>query len=594
MEFLYPNVFYFLLLPLVVLILLILTSKDNFHQHFSKEILEKLKVGGDSIGKTARNVLLFFSLIFFIVALARPVMDKKEQEVKQKLIPIVVALDLSKSMLASDIYPNRISLAKKKLKSIIKNGQNTTIGVVLFAKDSYILSPVTEDFLSLNYIVDNLDTDIDVANGSNIAAVLEATSHMLESYSVKNLIILSDGGNEDGYSDELDFAKENNIAIYSVGLATKNGSPIPKKEGGYMIDKDGKIVTVKLNDSIKKLSLQSGGGYIDFSLDDSDIKAIINRINIQSKKEELKSQKYKTYTELFYYPLGFGIFIFLLSTSSFPRRKTALKTILVLCSFSMVQNDLNAFEFEFETIEKAKSYYEKKEYEKAAGEYRKVSNSPQNYYNLANALYKSGKYQEAISTFEKIVTEDRELEYKKLHNMGNSFVKSNDLEKAKDFYEKALSLKEDKYTRENLELVKKELEKRENKQNNKDKNNKSQDQEDKSQDNKNQDKKNEQDKKEQNKEDKNKQQKGDKDKDQKNKNDQKNKKDENKEKKKQNEEKQDEKKQSGSPQKQNIKKQAISDMEEEKWMKMLSDKKTPIYLQKIETKKGNSNEDQPW
>ena len=80
---------------------------------------------------------------------------------------MVIALDVSTSMLAEDIYPNRISLAKKKLQQIIESANNTTIGVVLFAKDSFILSPVTEDFISLKYIVDNLNTDLDFLNGSN-------------------------------------------------------------------------------------------------------------------------------------------------------------------------------------------------------------------------------------------------------------------------------------------------------------------------------------------------------------------------------------------------------------------------------------------
>ena len=326
MEFLNQNVFYMMLVPLVLLSLLIITSKGTVDKYFSKEVLGKLKVGNQFLAKNTRNTLFFIVLILFIIALGRPVIDKKEQNIKQSLIPMVIALDVSTSMLAEDIYPNRISLAKKKLQLIIESAQNTTIGVVLFAKDSFILSPVTEDFISLKYIVDNLNTDLDFLNGSNIFSTLEATKHMLNDYKVKNLIILSDGGNDNEYKEELEFTKDNDIVIYSIGLATKDGAPMPK-DGSYITNSSGDIVTVKLNESIKNLSLQSGGGYIDYTLDNDDVDAILNRINVQSKKEELNIQKVKVYTELFYYPLALGVFLLLIALSSFPnlKRKNLLK-----------------------------------------------------------------------------------------------------------------------------------------------------------------------------------------------------------------------------------------------------------------------------
>ncbi len=319
MQFLYPNVL-FLLVFLGVLIFLLSKNKNNMERFFTADILKKLLVRNKSMRSVTRNILFFLTLILFVLSLARPVMDLKEQEMKQELIPMVIALDVSKSMRATDIYPSRLELAKKKLKQIIKISKNSTIGIVLFAQNSYIISPVTEDFTSLGYIVENIDTTLNFENGSNIYAVLEATSQMLKDYKVKNLIILSDGGNDDEYSEELDFAKENDITIYTIGLATTKGSPIPEKDG-YLTDANGKIVVVALNESIKKLALNSGGGYIDFSLSNEDSKAIVTQIQKQSKKEELVSKKIKTYTELFYYPLALGILFLLIAFSSLPRRK---------------------------------------------------------------------------------------------------------------------------------------------------------------------------------------------------------------------------------------------------------------------------------
>lgn len=569
MQFLYPNVFYMMLLPLILLIILVLTSKENIEQYFSKEILDKLAVGGQTIDKTTRNGLMFFTLILFIIALGRPVIEEKEQELQQNLIPIVVALDVSKSMLASDIFPNRITLAKEKLKQIIKESKNATIGILLFAKDSYILSPVTEDFLSLQYIVDNLDTNINFNNGSNIFATLETTSFMLEDFQVKNLIILSDGGNDNEYTQELAFAKEKNIAIYSIGMATKKGAVIPEGNG-YLTNKEGDIVTVKLNESIKNLSLQSGGGYIDFSLDSSDVKAIINRINIQSQKEDLTTQKIKTYTELFYYPLALGLLVLLFSLSSFPKK---VLTLLFVSFAVFSPNQSYAYSFEFEKIKKANKLYEEKNYKESAAVYQELSNTAQSQYNYANALYKDKKYQEAIEAYGKIQTEDTNLQANKLHNIGNSYVQQNDLQKAKEFYEEALKIKEDTQTKENLDIVNKELEKQ--KQENKKKDEKKDQKKNKEKNKENQKNKEDQQNQNEKKEEKDKQNKEQKDKQKKEKSEKKDDKDT---------------KQSKAQNRQEKQKDIISDMEEKKWMKQLNEQKTPILLRKANTQKESTNE----
>ncbi len=571
MQFLYPNVL-FLLVLLGVLIFLLSVSKDNMERFFTSDILNKLLVQNKSMGKSTRNILFFMTLILFVIALARPVMNMKEQEMKQRLIPIVIALDVSKSMKAADIYPSRLALAKKKLKQIIKLSKNTTIGIVLFAQNSYIVSPVTEDFTSLNYIVDNLDTTLNFANGSNVYAVLEATSQMLQEYKVKNLIILSDGGNDDLYSDELEFAKENKITIYTIGLATRQGSPIPV-ENGYLTDANGKIVTVALNESIKNLSLNSGGGYIDFSLSHDDSEAIVTQIQKQSKKEELTSKKIKTYTELFYYPLALGILSLLIAFSSLPRGKVA---VFVILTFIYPQDNLAGM-LDFKNLEKAKEEYQNKNYKEAISNYEKVKVTNESNYNLANSYYKNGEYKKAIQSYDKIITSDKNLEYKKLHNLGNSYVKEKNLEKAKEFYEKALKLKDDGQTKENLEAVKKAMKKKENK----DKKNKK-DKDDKKGDKKNGKKKEDNDKKKQQKE---KKEEDKKKKSQDNKNEKnKSKKDTKKEGKEQSEVKQSKPSQKD-----------ISDMEEKKWMQSLQNKKTPILLQKVKSRIPTSaNIEQPW
>jgi len=620
MEFLNQNVFYLMLVPLILMFLLVTFSKNSIEKYFSKDMIEILKVNSGFLSRRIRNMIFLIILFLFIVALARPVIDKKEQNVKQSLIPIVIALDVSTSMLAEDIYPNRISLAKKKLQQIIEVAENTTIGIVLFAKDAFILSPVTEDFISLKYIVDNLDTNLNFTNGSNIFSTLEATKHMLIDFKVKNMIILSDGGNDNEYKEELAFAKANDIILYSIGLATKDGAPMPKN-GSYITNSNGDIVRVKLNESIKKLSLQSGGGYIDYTLDKDDVNAIINRINIQSKKEELNIQKIKVYTELFYYPLGLAIFLLLIALSSLPKLKkdNTLKNILYVCFFSLsifAPITSNAYTFNFENIDNASKFYNKKDFKSASDYYKKVNTNNESLYNLGNSLYKEKKYKDAIETYSKISTTNKELEAKKLHNLGNSYVNTNDLKKAKEFYEESLKIKENKETKENLDIVNKELDK--NKQENKNKDNNKRDQNEAKKDDSKKPKNEEQKEKNQNnQENKNEKQENQKDKnqqqsDKEKKAEQENQKDKNQQQsdKEKKAEQENQKKASVKEQKNKddlsdmeekkwLKKQKnkddLSDMEEKKWLKMINNQQTSVYMRKVETNKESRNdEEQPW
>lgn len=460
MQFLYPNVLSLLIL-LAILIFLISTNQHNIKQFFSKEILAKLYVGQNSMSALNRNIFLFISLILLIFSLARPVINEVEHNIKQTLTPIIIALDVSKSMYATDIYPSRIELAKKKLKQLIISSDKSMIGIVLFAQNSYIISPITSDFTSLKYIVDNLDTTLNFQNGSNILTTLEATIQMLQNFKSKNLIILSDGGNDDQYAKELELAKKYNIAIYTIGLATKTGSPIPS-DNGYLTDKKGNIVTVSLNENIKDLALNSGGGYIDFSLDDNDIKLILNQIKKQSKQEEIQTKKIKSYTELFYYPLGLAIFCLLIAFSSLPEFKKIFLSLMFIAFFIYPQNNY-ANLLDFQTLKEAKENYNAGNYEEAIKNFDEIKISNERNYNLANSYYKNKQFQKAISYYNNVVTTNKNLEYQKLHNLGNSYVKEKNFKKAEIFYEKALKIKDDQETKENLEKVRKALKKKKTK-----------------------------------------------------------------------------------------------------------------------------------
>lgn len=551
-----------MLIPSFILMYLIITKQSKIGSYFSKNALEKLSVSNQYFSNKARNITLFLSLIFMIIALARPVTNEKINDVKSELNAVVIAIDVSKSMNAIDIYPNRLEFAKTKLLNIIETSKSEAIGVILFAKSAFLLSAVTQDFTSLKLLINNLNTGINFDNGTNIFSTLETTQKLLKDYKSKNLILLTDGADNTDFKNEIEFANKNNINVYTLALGTTQGSVIKQEDGNYLTDSKGNIVNVKLNENIKELSLKTKGGYINFSLNNDDINLILNDINSKSKKEIFDDKKYKTYTELFYYPLAIGIFLLLLAFSSFPTfTKNKLSSIVLICLFSFVNTKLNASSIlDFNTIKEATQAYETKDYNKASNKFEKLDSDEYRDYNLANSFYKTNDFDKAINLYENIKSSNYDLEFKRLHNLGNSYAKKNDFQNAITNYENALKLKNDKETKENLELLKKALEDKKNKEN---------------KENKEQDKKQEPEKNDDSKENQN------------------NEKDENKEQNKENNKSKDtQKKQEEKNQSEN-QKQEMSNYEEEKWMKEIENQKTNSLLKKMESSKENSISN-PW
>lgn len=554
MNFVYYKVLFLMLIPSFILMYFILTKQNKLENYFSKTALNKLSISNQYFSNKTRNIILFLSLIFMIIALARPVTNEKINNSETSLTPIIIAIDVSKSMKAVDLFPNRLEFAKQKLLNILDNSKTEAIGVILFAKSSFLLSPVTEDFNSLKILIKNLDTGINFDNGTNIYSTLETTNKLLKNYSNKNLLLLTDGGDKENFDEEINFANKNGIKIYTLALATSNGSAIKEENGNYLTTKDGKIVNVKLNSKIKDLSLKTDGGYIEYSLDNKDIEQILDDINSKSNKEKFEERKYKTYTELFYYPLAIAIFLLLIAFSSMPSlKRTKLPIFILFFTFNFTNSQLIASSiFDFKTIKEANKAYENEDYNKASKEFEKLDSNEFRDYNLANSLYKENKFKEAIDIYKNIKTSSNDLEFKKLHNLGNAYAKNSDFQNAVDSYEKALKLKNDSTTKENLQLVKKLLD-------NKKDDNKNQNKQDEQKNNK------ENQKQEENKEDSSP-------------------KDENKTK-KQN--------QKNLKNEQLEQKEEISNFEEEKWLKELENQKTNSMLKKMESSKDDSISN-PW
>jgi len=481
MSFLHPEFLYYMLPPLFILFGLLLTQKESEAAFFSDEVMDKLRVSANTLTLKARNALFMLMGFFIIVALAGPVINEGKVEVKAKSADIMIALDISDSMLATDVYPNRLKLAKKKAMELLKSAPDERIGVIAFAKNSYLVSPLSFDHSAVGFLLRQLDTTSITEKGTDFLSMLEVVDRSIKKESKKYLLILSDGGDKDDFTDEIAFAKEKNIAVFVLGIGTPKGAPIKQKNGEF-IKHNGDIIVSKLNENIADFATKSGGVYIENVKSNKDIKAMLSEIEKHSEKRELKSQEIARFIPLFYFPLGLALLILLIATSSMSKReKVQLPSAFLLFGLLFSSPNAEAGMLDFMDLNEAKKAYEAKEYEKSSKLYKKYANSSDNaasHYNDANALYKQEKYDEAIKSYKKAAFKDEALKAQNLANMGNAYAKQStpeSLNKAVESYEKSLKLKEDKDTRENLEAVKKAIEKQKQEQKKQDKNQDSKD-----------------------------------------------------------------------------------------------------------------------
>ena len=325
-------------------------------------------------------------------------------------------------------------------------------------------------------MLSKLDTSSITQKGTDILTMLETVSQINTSTDKKYLLIFSDGGDKKDFSSEINFAKENSIVVFILGMGTELGSSIKKKDGSFVKYHD-EIVISKLNESIANLAIKTGGVYIKNTTSPKDVKAMFSEIINNSEHKELKTQEIQRYIALFYYPIILAIIILLITFTSFPKNSKHNAVISIVFILTLFTSPSIADMFDFKKLKDAKHFYISKEYNSSSQIYKNYAEKTDNgeaYYNAGNSYYKEGKYLKALSAYSFARLQNKDLRAKKLSNMGNALVRlgtKNTLQRAVKHYEASLRIKEDRFTRENLEAVQKALkdaEKKSDKKNEKD------------------------------------------------------------------------------------------------------------------------------
>ncbi|MBR1632640.1 MAG: VWA domain-containing protein [Bacteroidales bacterium] len=251
----------------------------------------------------ARLVLFDLAFMFFVIGLARPQIGAKLSERETKGAEIIVCLDVSNSMLATDYSPNRLERAKLAISRIVDKLQDDRIGLVIFAGTSFVQLPVTTDYISAKMFLNNISTSSVPVQGTAIgdAITTAARSFSIQSEKSRAIVVITDGENhEDDAVQAAKAAAETGIRIYTVGVGSAEGQPIPM-DGELLKDKDGNIVVTRLDEKIlQEIASAGNGAYVHAGNEEFGLNPIIDDLR-RLEAEQLKSVVFEEYDEQYMY-----------------------------------------------------------------------------------------------------------------------------------------------------------------------------------------------------------------------------------------------------------------------------------------------------
>ncbi len=264
-------------------------------------------------------ILLITAVFLLFVSMANLQYGLKEEEVKQKGIDLMIALDVSNSMNAEDLKPSRLEKAKRAIEQLIEHLHGDRLGIIVFAGDAYVQLPITTDYAAAKMYLQTIETDIVPTQGTAIGTAVELAmqSFNFDDPTSKAIIIITDGENhEDNPVEAAKAAAEKGVYVYTIGMGTAEGAPIPVykhgKQVGFKKDKEGNIVVSHLNeDMLKEIAAAGNGMYVRATNANAGLNLILNKIN-ELEKKEFDNKVFKSYEDRFQLTL-FPAFVLLIT-----------------------------------------------------------------------------------------------------------------------------------------------------------------------------------------------------------------------------------------------------------------------------------------
>lgn len=429
------------------------------------ELVSRLTAGYNPAAYLRKFLLVLFACILLILTLANPRSAAGVEQVSRNGIDLMIAIDVSKSMLAQDIKPNRLERAKQVLNRLIDKLGNNRIGIVVFAGKAYLQMPLTGDLSAAKMYISAASTETVPTQGTVIGDALKMcfASFNEKEKKYKAVVLISDG--EDHDETAIKTAAQmaaSGVIIHTVGIGSPEGAPLMDETTRELKkDNEGNTVISRLNEEeLKQVSAASGGQYILFDNTDAVVSKITGELNAMDQRT-VTDESLVNYKSYYMYLLALA-FLFLLielfisERRSITMKKSKLKVAAII--IFLLASLPGSAQKENELIKQGNEAYKKSDYNKAATDYSAAAgqnaNNPIAQYNLGNALYKSDKKEDAIKAYDQASSQLNNASEKSnaLYNKGVVYQNDKKLPECIEAYKEALKLAPDNEdARQNLQ-----------------------------------------------------------------------------------------------------------------------------------------------
>ena len=326
----------FIIMPVMLMVFLwTFFWKKRIQKSFgSAVVLKRLSPDLSFFKSSLKFITLCLAVGFLVIGLINPKIGTKLETIKREGVDIVFAIDVSKSMLAEDVAPNRLEKSKQLVTQIINNLASDRVGIIAYAGKAFPQLPITTDYASAKMFLQGMNTDMLSSQGTAINEAIELSRNYFDDEEQTNrvLIIISDGEDHNDLSVEVaEAASEEGIKIYTIGVGSEKGGPIPLKRNGvvmsYKKDQNNETIITKLNEeTLRLIANEAKGGYINGS-QTADVVEQIRAVLSAMDKKEFEAKEFAEYKDQFQWFLGIGLFFLILDVLLLERKTAWLKRL---------------------------------------------------------------------------------------------------------------------------------------------------------------------------------------------------------------------------------------------------------------------------
>lgn len=482
----------YILITLALILVLVLIyffllywRKNKITQIGNAPLVQQQLLGYIKGRQTLKFVLRASALTFIILGCANLQKSGNEETLQRKGVDVIIALDVSKSMLAKDVQPNRLTRAKQFIERLNEKMSNDRIGLVIFAGRSYLQVPLTIDYSALKLLLQTVSPEMVPTQGTVIGEAIALANESFSSRErkYKSIVVISDGEDHDENAlNEVKKATEAGVIIHTIGVGSPQGAPLfDPSTNAPKLDEQGNPITTKLNeDELRSIASAGNGTYNLLNNADASAQKIIDELS-KMEQRNLGAVVYNNYTSYFQYFLAIALILLVIDWltpgSKIQSRKKKSLAIVCIAAFLMTQTNNAYAQSAKKLINQGNQLYQQGKYKDAALYYgqslqKDTSLASKSAYNLGNALYQQHQNEAARKAFEAASrrVNDQKEKAQIDYNVGNTYMAEKKWQEAIEAYKNTLRKNpQDADAKYNLAYAKAMLQKNGNEGKNEDK-----------------------------------------------------------------------------------------------------------------------------